>query len=125
MMVLVKIDVFSGRQNPTWNLSPEECQHFISLFHTLSEFEHEHREVEGLGYRGIRVFELPIEVGDYDEVNVSGGVVFTRKGIELHYFVDNGREIEIWLLQTGQGIIDDSLYQGIVEQLKVIKWKKD
>jgi hypothetical protein len=116
--VLVVVDVFSGRENPSWEPSPEECQGFIRKFHSLQELKQKPLKAEELGYRGIIVIGPPAEIGDYEEINVSAGAVFARKGTELHYFDDSGHELELWLLQTGRGKFDDPLYQSIVKQIE-------
>lgn len=54
MTIKVELDVFSGRPNPSWTLTPEESQDLLKEIQSLpnTDIKADLAE-EGLGYRGV------------------------------------------------------------------------
>jgi hypothetical protein len=105
--------MFSGRPNPHWELTVPESQEFARRFQSLSAHKGEGFVNEGLGYRGLIVRESGEEVeGDRDIVNYQGFVVAKRQG-KFQLFTDRNGALEKWLIQTGEGRLDDELYAQI------------
>jgi hypothetical protein len=96
----VQLDVFSGRPNPSWDLTPEEAAEFRRLFRTLPESGPVGAPPGGLGYRGIIVTETEDDVHGWDEIVVWKGLIWARRGDELRHFTDKDRSLERWLCGT-------------------------
>jgi hypothetical protein len=104
--MIVEMDIFSGRPNPTWKLTPEQTQELQLKVSDLRRQIVPPRVFDGLGYRGLIV-------RDSDDpasfLKVGFGVIFhTHGGTEIAY-EDEGHAFEKWLLTTGKGKIDDRL----------------
>ncbi|KYK28760.1 MAG: hypothetical protein AYK19_05555 [Theionarchaea archaeon DG-70-1] len=114
----VELDIFSGRPNPYWDLTPQEAAEFLNLFRTLPERKVEGHIREGLGYRGFLVREKGGSIEGYDEILVSGEVVVARWDKKLRQFTDKDRMLERWLLRTGKSRLDEDLYQHIFSEIE-------
>ncbi|KYF80488.1 hypothetical protein BE17_15915 [Sorangium cellulosum] len=110
----VTIDVFSGRANPSWGLSPFEIEEFSRRFRAAPRIGGA-RQVEGaLGYRGLIVSGEPgREVDGCVTIVVFAGVASCERDGEVERRLDRGRELERWLLHTGAAHLDPDLYDQI------------
>lgn len=115
----VELDAFSGRENPHWNLSICEAEQFLKHIRSLNGTETEFVRV-GLGYRGIIVRGADLE--DYDEILIYKGIVLAQRGNNSSRFTDDGRLLELWLLNTGKDNLDRNLYSQIVSQIGEKMW---
>jgi hypothetical protein len=115
--VEVIVSIFSGRPDPKWDLTSIECKQLKDRFKALQEIKDVPQISEGLGYRGITVRDIESEM-IYDEFTVVSGVVVAKKTGILHYFKDLDQKLELWLLGTGQGKLEGSLYDTIHNQIK-------
>ncbi len=111
----VEVDVFSGRSNPSWNLTAHEAKEFVDLFQVLPEYQGEGSVRDGLGYRGLIVTQLGDRMGKYNEIVISYGIVVARGNEESKQFIDQNRRLEKWLFQTGREKLDEELYQPIIQ----------
>jgi hypothetical protein len=109
----VELDVFSGRPNPYWNLTPQEANEFISLLQALPQTQAQGAVKEGLGYRGLIVTDPDQTIAGYDQIVISNGVVVARRDSQLRQFPDKERRLERWLFQTGRGRLDVELYRQV------------
>jgi hypothetical protein len=98
----VEVDVFSGRPNPTWTLSTTERADLRERLADLPAADPAAFS-SNLGYRGFLV-----TAADLGTVTVQRGTV--RVGDDRHYR-DPNRELERWLLSTGE----DELEPGVAE----------
>jgi hypothetical protein len=113
----VELDVFSGRPNPIWDLAPQEAAEFYRLFRDLPEGTVDGPAEQGLGYRGFVVTGLEEPKG-CSEIVVFGERVAASCDTKLLQLVDKGRVLERWLLQTGKGQLDSSLYQLVLSEIE-------
>ncbi len=113
----VEVDVFSGRPNPSWDLTAHEAKEFVALFQALPEYQGEGSVRDGLGYRGLIVTQLCDPIEDYNEIVISYGVVVARRNRKSKQFTDKDRRLERWLFQIGRRHLDESLYKQIIQQL--------
>lgn len=113
MPIEVVLDIFSGRPNPIWVLSGDQGKQWLSYMEALQPAsEGDGPEPAGLGYRGILVKGFKhTKCGE--SVRVFGGVVqcADRK------YLDDGRQLEKWLLATAGPSLDDSLREIVEEQI--------
>jgi len=112
----VELDVFSGRPNPTWNLSEREATEFQNRLAALPPAPPAER-MPGLGYRGLVVRNAGGQVAGMDSIAVGDGIASSHSHARAHYFRDEGRELEKWLLSTGESHLDPALYQEIARQI--------
>jgi hypothetical protein len=113
----VELDIFSGRPNPVWELSAQESREFIHRFQALPQQENNVLMAEGLGYRGMIITRLEHPLAEYNEVFVSSGIVVANYNDRSKQWIDQNREFEKWLLQTGRASLDEALYEQVVQQL--------
>lgn len=98
--VVVTLDVYSGRPNPTWALAEGMAVEFLRRLHALDGSKAAPREFENLGYRAVSA-EFQDETKGTVIVKASRGIVtLDRAGQQFHY-VDSGRQLELWLVNTG------------------------
>ncbi|MEG4092531.1 hypothetical protein [Microcoleus sp. Pol12B4] len=109
----VEVDMFSGRPNPHWELTVQESQQFTQRLQSLSTHQGEGAVNEGLGYRGLIVRESGEEVEGDREIVISNGLIVARRKGKSQQFTDKNRTLEKWLIQTGEGRLDDKLYHQI------------
>jgi hypothetical protein len=114
----VELDVFSGRPNPTWELSKEQVHELITTtlsLHPSKETPHE----RDLGYRGLILrtekyyLDLPQRIDIFKGIIVIEYNDGTSKVLE-----DTGRVIEYWLLKTGQHRIEPCLFKHIEKDIR-------
>ena len=105
--VEVELDIFSGRPNPAWALSPAEAAAFLARLRELPPAAP--RALLGqLGYRG---FIVDVSDGlQASRVHVQDGIVHTTSpGAAASAHSDTGRALERWLLDAGKLHLDDQL----------------
>ena len=91
----VTLDVFSGRPNPSWRLSPEEAEELVRKLEGLPASDRS-PAADDLGYRGFVVTGLQGPTGSPSQVHVLGGIVTVRSDQGARSYVD-AAEIERWL----------------------------
>jgi hypothetical protein len=110
--VRVEVDVYSGRPNPSWDLSAEDVQAFFQRIDALplapqrsgSSFP------EGnLGYRGLKVQATKEDFVAHIEISRGHVVVDSTGSAPKRRLFDPGRSLERWLLQTGRERLDTDL----------------
>lgn len=114
------MDIFSGRENPFWNLSINESEAFMQKFISLPE-GNENVSVEGgLGYRGIIITGDLLKDRCIDAVRVFRGLAKAGSGGKVQNFSDPGRSLELWLIETGVNNIDRDLYQLVRKEAAAV-----
>jgi hypothetical protein len=109
----VELDIFSGRPNPSWELSAEEATELAKRLIPLSKAE-EHSEEGGLGYRGFLISNPEAVAGIPSQIRVyQGAITISNNGIEQAYKDLNG--IERWLIQQARKHGYENLVRGIIE----------
>lgn len=108
----VELNVFSGLTNPVWNLKEEEAKEFLDMLGELAEVEGIEPREEGLGYRGLIVRDTSASAS-FEDVSVFDCIVVASAANSTSSYLDEDRMLELWLLETGEGKIDDELFQEI------------
>ncbi|MEX3816637.1 hypothetical protein AB3X96_42080 [Paraburkholderia sp. BR13439] len=112
-----QIDLFSGQPNPSWVLT--ECE-VLELQRRLGGLHASAKNVlpDQLGYRGLLGTVEPASAdarppASADEVvaiELGCGVVrVTRRNGAVEFLADTGRSVELWLLTTAQGNVDEAI----------------
>jgi hypothetical protein len=98
--VQVTLDVFSGRPNPSWQLSAGDEQELTRRLQGLPPREAVSSEGD-LGYRGFRIAAPAPGAASPREIVVSKGTVTIRDNAGIRHYVDaNG--VEAWLLDQAR-----------------------
>lgn len=108
----VEVDLYSGRPNPSWPLTPEEVARLVERIDGLAPAADNVEPPGRLGYRGLRV-----------RLQARGREIASAESFDEHlrfqdsagprHLADPGREIERWLLETGQGKIEPQVYETL------------
>ena len=99
---VVTLQIYSGRENPKWNLTGRQATELLALLNNLSKS----RPLAfngGLGYTGFRV-ELN-ERGTKREIIAYRGQILYRNNNSKEYFTDPERSLEKFLLKTGDSTL--------------------
>lgn len=113
----VELDVFSGRENPTWILSTQDEWVFIEKFRTLPKIKGEVSGWNGLGYRGLIVRCGSIEDKSVGEIKIHNGTVSAIIENNASNYSDPGRVLELWLVKTAKDHIEDKLHESILAEI--------
>src|SRR5262245_58233351 len=98
--VVVTLDVYSGRPNPTWTLADGAPAEFLRRLQGLEASKAAARESEDLGYRAVSA-EFQDQTKGAVSVKASHGIVTLDRGGRQSHYVDAGRQFESWLVGTG------------------------
>jgi hypothetical protein len=121
----VQIDLFSGRPNPSWDLTEAEVLELLNRIDSLPASTAADRP-DGLGYRGLHVDRLLSELETDDSpsanpivtIEIRDGVVkVVRRDGTVKNLNDIGRSVECWLLTVAQGQVDESIRQVALADL--------
>jgi hypothetical protein len=104
----VEVDIFSGRPNPTWTLSPADDKTLRERLAALPAASPADLHTN-LGYRGL-VVHLPDSV----VVRLQRGHVRTD-GADPQAKADPERGLERWLLETGRATLEPGVYHAAQE----------
>lgn len=113
MAIVVRLHVFSGRENPVWALSESEAESLGAI--NTKNAELEGKEAHGLGYRGFSIIET-------DENKNLG--IQERYGADVlnapndATFFSHQPEIEDFLLHTGSHIVDEEILAHARDMLR-------
>jgi hypothetical protein len=113
----VEVDLFSGRPNPRFRLTPEAASDLSRRLARLPSAPRGARVSEGLGYRGLRLTTENLD-DPFAEVVVSNGLVLVRDqhGQELA-LADPERSLERWLAEVGAPSLDPDVAAVLRQQL--------
>ena len=113
MTVVATLHVFSGRRNPSWELSPDEAVELAQCLAVLQQtISVSAPDPPALGYCGFRV-ESADEGIDTEPLVVYQRVV--RRGrVTWH---DPDRTLERWLLHTAKEQLDLPIQDFILQEL--------
>lgn len=99
---VVTLQIYSGRENPKWNLTGRQANELLALLNDLSKSQplafH-----DGLGYTGFRV--VLNERGTKREIIAYRGQILYQNGNSKEYFTDPERRLEKFLLKTGDSTL--------------------
>jgi hypothetical protein len=109
----VELDIFSGRPNPSWELTPAESGEFWRKFAALPEERSVRSLRQNLGYRGVIVSPREAGEGGWEQVIISGGLAQRENSQGIQTFADKERALERWLIHTGKAYIEPELYDEV------------
>jgi hypothetical protein len=114
--VVVTLNVFSGKPNPTWTLADGQPVEFLRRLRELHVSKAAAREADNLGYRAVSV-EFQDQTKAAVMVKASRGVVtLDRSGQQSHY-IDAGRQFELWLVHTGDSHLAPDILRYVTGEI--------
>jgi hypothetical protein len=113
----VTLQIYSGRENPEWNLTGKQANELLALLDNLSESQpivfHSH-----LGYTGFRVAWDENGTKTKREIIAYRGQLLYRNDNSKKYFTDPERSLEKFLLKTGDSALDAQHAKRIEQEIK-------
>lgn len=113
----IELDVFSGRPNPQWQLTRVQAREFMRRLKCLAPRQISGPHAEGLGYRGLIVRPNGGPVNGFAEVRLYHGTVIAKGAATVESFNDGQRALELHLLQTARGKVDEAVLQYVEREL--------
>jgi hypothetical protein len=118
MPAIVTLDIYSGRPNPTWELSSDQLAEYRELLASARVYTplQSPASAMGLGYRGFTVQS----VADISIPHTSlffGGVMDIGD-VRTRNFSDTDNRVERFLLSTGTGKIPERLHAYVRDQIE-------
>lgn len=123
----VEIDLFSGRANPVWGLTPAEVAELTARLQSLPVGAPAAIPDDRLGYRGLHVGPLPARQGQQEvpaaeaivAVDLGGGLInATRRNGSVLHLIDDNRSVECWLLRIARDRVDEAIRQAALANLE-------
>ncbi|MBI3870885.1 MAG: hypothetical protein HY299_20335 [Verrucomicrobia bacterium] len=115
--ISVEADVYSGLQNPVWDLEPAEAVRFLALVAQLGSLDHAPAPAPitaGLGYRRLKI-TMTTERGVQRIVVANGHVFFHPLHDEPpRQRSDDGRAFERWVLRTGKEALGEEMLNALL-----------
>jgi hypothetical protein len=116
MIVRVELLVYSGRENPSWQLTDSESKRFFAMVDRLPKQESAPVE-ESLGYSGVRVICFDDGNHKLKTITIFNGIVTIQEGKTSVGLLDKGRQLEEWAIKTGRTKLDTELYRYVLREL--------
>lgn len=113
----VTLQVFSGRENPSWSLSEKQIDELMALLNDLPKAEPSDFQ-DGLGYRGFQVVLTENKTEKTQEIVAHRGQIFYKSAEAARYFTDPNRRLETFLLKSGDSYLDDGLFKSIKDEIE-------
>lgn len=105
----VTLDIYSGRENPTWELADGTRDKVASAIDLLDEGESAGM-LPGLGFRGFEISSLSTRWGDGSAVTVLEGVVLIDpSGDEPTVLIDDDSTVLALLIEDARTHVDDDV----------------
>jgi hypothetical protein len=116
----VTLRVYSGRENPSWNLSEKQISELLALLDDSSKSE-SFTVPDNLGYHGFRVelTENEAEKTHKEMVVYKGRVLYRSAGAD-EYFTDPKRRLEMFLLNSADSL-NEELYKYVKDEIAAEK----
>jgi len=112
----VELDIFSGRPNPTWELSTADTATLTEMIGSLPSSPPADLPTP-LGYRGFLMTLDEPESGSVTRIRACQGIV-EYQGREIKYYTDPGKQVERWLMGTARPYIDSQLYDSLLVEIE-------
>lgn len=113
----VTLQIFSGRENPSWSLSEKQIAELLMLLNNLPKAEPGDFQ-DGLGYRGFQVVLTENTTEKTLEIVAGKGLILYKTAEAEAYFADRDRRLEIFLLKSGDSHLDDKLSKSVKDEIE-------
>ena len=119
----MELDLYSGRPNPEWCLGADQVLELQRRLKAATAFPVDRRPEpeEALGYRGVKGVGM-LAAGPEAEprrwaVSVGSGAIHLRSDGDALSFLDPGRQLERWLLQSARGQVESDLLDALLASM--------
>ena len=102
----VTLRVYSGRENPSWNLSEKQISELLALVGDLPKSE-AFTLPENLGYHGFQVELTENAAEKTQEIVAYKGRVIYKSAEADKYFADRERRLEMFLLNSADSLNEE------------------
>jgi hypothetical protein len=109
----VTLRVYSGRENPSWNLSEKQISDLLALVGDLPKSEASALP-DNLGYHG---FQVELTENAAEIVAYKGRVLYKSAETEDKYFTDPKRRMEMFLLNSA-GSLNEELKSLVKDEIE-------
>ena len=113
----VTLQIYSGRENPKWNLTAKQANELLALLDNLSEAQPIVFS-GGLGYSGFRVAWNENGTDTKREIIAYRGQLLYRNDNSKKCFTDPERSVEKFLLRTGDSTLDAQHAKRIEQEIE-------
>ncbi len=110
-----ELDVYSGRPNPTWEISTQDANRLLTALRQLPERDTATAPAS-LGYRGIVLTGGAVQALGYDRLRAFGGVVVAEGPLGRKIFSDRDHEFEAGVAATAEGRVDLSPFEDYLPE---------
>lgn len=112
----VTLRVYSGRENPSWDLSEKQISDLLALLGDLPKSE-SFTLPDNLGYQGFQV-ELTENAAEKTQeiVVYKGRIIYKSAGADK-YFTDPKRRLEMFLLNSADSL-NAELYKSVKDEVE-------
>lgn len=111
----VTLRIYSGRENPSWNLSEGKITDLLTLFGDLPKAE-PFTLPDNLGYHGFQIELTEDTTEKTQEIVVYKGRIVFKSAEANKYFTDEKRRLEMFLLNSTDSL-NDELYKSIKDEI--------
>jgi hypothetical protein len=113
MTMQVVLDVYSGRPNPSWEITAEESEQLLATLRQLPERTTGDLPAS-LGYRGVVLQGGAVRALGFERITARGRAVLAEGAQGRRLFSDSERIFEGQAAATGQGRVDLSEFTKIL-----------
>ena len=115
--VHVEVDIYSGRENPAWDLTEVDAAHFLTHLAALPPSPQLAASIEGLGYRGLHVTMVAGGTTRRLVLTKERAVFQVAAAADRGSFCDPNRGLEKWLIKTGREHLGDALFLHLLNEM--------
>jgi hypothetical protein len=116
----VTLNIFSGRENPSWKLSEDQIDKLLPLLQDLPKSDKTSFD-DGLGYRGFEVVLAGSDDKEVQSIVVYNGKILSKTKEGAEYFNDSNRQLETFILQTGSTYLEPEIYNVVKKEIELSK----
>ena len=114
----VEVRIFSGRPNPTWDISSEQVSQLLSKILSLRDTQ-EDIAYKGLGYNGFLVTKTDDSYDTPENIELNNGIVVVNyNNKRKSKYLDPRRALESWIVKTGAESLGQELVKYVEKKIK-------
>jgi hypothetical protein len=118
--VIVRCQLFSGRRDPQWTLSPPQRAELLAMLGAIRgrTLLKPPGTAGGLGYRGFLITSGDEDLAPEESIVVEAGIIDVRR-LALN-LVDDQNRVERWLLASAGSAMDAALRQRVATSIRFL-----
>ncbi len=116
--MIVELQIFSGRRNPSWQLDAEERDGFLALLDSIKDTSTPRIMPEHLGYRGFLVTREANELGRFVTIYIFQNIALVEGESTTKYYQDPAKKLEKYLLESAGKHLDNDLWSKLKNEIE-------